>query len=182
MEKGADCAMTAEGAACPSTTAQVIVRGANAVCGIKDAGVPVRVSTSIVLGAGLGLACALALARRRGLGRAWIAALVFAAIAVAAPGARAVLMQRPDAPLRAPASGAEIQRFIDDLSAYAAAHDSCLAEVRNDDCLECQPVLRFVLPARTPCPHPSGRIILGPDAVARGCAVRGDALECGAPL
>jgi hypothetical protein len=169
--------------ACPSTAEQLLVHGANAVCGVPpghDARYKAdhRSEASLALSVSLAFAFAVALVHRRGLSRTRIAVLLLAAAAIAAPGLRAVWMDRADAPLRADASAKEVSTLVDQMDAFASARDECLEDVHND-CEECQPLVRFVLPVHAACAHRRGRIELRRDALTTGCTVRGDTLECG---
>jgi hypothetical protein len=137
-----------------------------------------RSQAALALSGTLALAFGFTLMRRRGLSPARIAMLLLAAVAIATPGLRAVWMDRADAPLRTDPSEKEIATLVSEMDAFASARHECLQEVRND-CLECQPIVRFVLPVRTSCAHPEGRIELRPNALASGCVVHGDTLECG---
>jgi hypothetical protein len=137
-----------------------------------------RSQTALVLSGVLALAFAFALMRRGGLSSRRIAILLVAACAVSAPGFRAVLVDRADAPLHADGSAKEIDTLVSEMDAFAAARHDCIQEVHND-CLECQPMVRFVLPVQSSCAHPRGRIELRRNALATGCVVRGDTLECG---
>lgn len=174
---------------CPSTAEELVVSGANAVCGVGRASGPdgadrpyAMLALDGALTVALTVGCALALARRGGLSRGRVALLLLGVAAVAAPGARAVWLDRADAPLRAGENAAKMTNLVGELTSFAQAHDGCLEEVHND-CVACQPVLRFVLPTRTVCMHRTGRIDLRGDALTAGCVLRGDALECGgAPL
>ncbi len=165
--------------ACPSTPGELLIDGANAVCGVpplerRDH----RSEVALVLSGTLALAFGFTLVRRRGLSPARVAMLLLAAAAIATPGLRAVWMDRADAPLKADTSQREIATLVNEMDAFASARHDCLEEVRND-CLECQPIVRFVLPVRTSCAHPQGRIELRRNALASGCVVHGDTLECG---
>jgi hypothetical protein len=165
--------------ACPSTPGQLLIDGANAVCGVPPVAVhDHRSEAALALSGSLALAFGVVLVRRRGLSPARIGMLLLAAAAIAAPGLRAVWMDRADAPLRSDASSKEIATLVSEMDAFASARHECLAEIRND-CLECQPLVRFVLPVHTVCEHPAGRIELRPNALSSGCVVRGDTLECG---
>ncbi len=186
---------------CPSTAEQLVVSGANGVCSVgwpRGASGTTRPDAVLALGGALTaaltvtliVAFAFALARRGGLSRGRAALLLLGVVAVAAPGEWAVLVDRGDAPFHggthAADEAAKVTNLVGELSAFAQAHDECLEEVHND-CLACQPILRFVLPTRAVCTHRAGRIDLRADALAtaltRACVVRGDALECGgAPL
>ena len=185
---------------CPSTAEQLVVSGANGVCsvgwprGASGTNRPAAVALGGALTAALTVtltvtlivAFAVALARRGGLSRGRAALLLLGVVAVAAPGAWAVLVDRGDAPFHGGAHAAEeaakVTNLVGELTSFAQAHDECLEEIHND-CVACQPILRFVLPTRAVCTHRAGRIDLGADALTRACVVRGDALECGgAPL
>jgi hypothetical protein len=168
---------------CPSTAQQVLVHGANAVCGVPaprsihgD-----RSAIAVALSVSLALAFAFALMHRRGLSPRRIAVLLLASAAIAAPGLRAVWMDRADAPLHASETSKKVVALVDQMDTFAAARSDCLQSVQND-CEECQPLVRFVLPVRTTCAHPRGRIELRRDALATGCVVLGDTLECGKSL
>ena len=105
----------------------------------------------VALGAALGVAVAMAL-----LGRARLSArrsrwLVLGAALVAAPGAHALLVDRADAPLRARSTATAIAGLLDDMSDLAASQRGCVGEIPGG-CVACQPLLRFVLPERPPCP------------------------------
>src|SRR5580704_2391713 len=165
---------------CPSTPQQVLVHGANAVCGVpaphyaRDD----RSTTALALSAVLAVAFAYALMHRQGLSPRRIAVLLLAAAAIAAPGLRAVWMDRADAPMHASETSKKVVALVDQMDTFASARNECLQEVRND-CEECQPLVRFVLPVHTACAHPRGRIELRRNALATGCVVLGDTLECG---
>lgn len=166
--------------ACPSNAQQVLVHGANAVCGVpaphyaRDD----RSGIALALSASLAVAFAYALMHRRGLSPKRIAVLFLAAAGIAAPGLRAVWMDRADAPMRASETSKKVVALVDEMDTFASARNECLREVRND-CEECQPLVRFVLPVHTACAHPRGRIELRRNALATGCVVVGDTLECG---
>jgi hypothetical protein len=104
--------------------------------------------------------------------------LLLAATAIAAPGLRSVWMDRGDAPLHARETSRQVMALVDQMDSFASERNECLQEVRND-CEECQPIVRFVLPVHTACAHPRGRIELRRDALSTGCVVQGDTLECG---
>jgi hypothetical protein len=104
--------------------------------------------------------------------------LLLAAAAIAAPGLRAVWVDRADAPMHAAATAKQVATLVDEMDAFASARNECLEEVRND-CEECQPLVRFVLPVHAACTHPRGRIELRRGALETGCTVHGDTLECG---
>jgi hypothetical protein len=166
--------------ACPSTAQQVLVHGANAVCGVPaphDARDD-RSAIALGLSASLAIAFAFALVHRQGLSPKRIAVLLLAAAAIAAPGLRAVWMDRADAPMHASETSKKVVALVDEMDTFASARNECLQEVRND-CEECQPLVRFVLPVHTACAHPRGRIELRRNALATGCVVLGDTLECG---
>jgi hypothetical protein len=169
--------------ACPSTAAQVLVHGANAVCGVPAAhdARDHRSATALALSASLAVAFAYALVQRQGLSPRRVGILLLAAAAIAAPGLRAVWMDRADAPLHASETSKRVVALVDQMDSFAAARNECLEEVRND-CEECQPLVRFVLPVHSVCAHPRGRIELRRDALATGCVVEGDTLECGRSL
>ena len=158
----------------------MLVHGANAVCGVpsRQAAKDHRSELALGLSFFLALGFAWTLVSRRGLSPARVVALLAAAAAIAAPGLRAVWMDRADAPLNAEASARQVATLVDELDAFATARSDCLEAVHND-CEECQPIVRFVLPVHTTCAHPRGRIDLRRDALATGCTVRGDTLECG---
>jgi hypothetical protein len=166
--------------ACPSTAEQVLVHGANAVCGVPEPHAAADHHTALALTLSLGVAIAFAytLVRRRGLTARRVAVLVLVTAAIAAPGLRAVWLDRGDAPLRAQANAKQVASLVDAMDSFAADRDDCLEAVHNE-CVACQPLVRFVLPSRTSCAHPRGRIELGPDALDTGCTVRGETLECG---
>jgi hypothetical protein len=165
---------------CPSTAQQVLVHGANAVCGVPapHSARDDRSATALALSASLAVAFAYALVHRQGLSPKRIAILLLAAAAIAAPGLRAVWMDRADAPMHASETSKKVVALVDEMDTFAAARNECLQSVRND-CEECQPLVRFVLPVHTACAHPRGRIELRRDALATGCVVQGDTLECG---
>jgi hypothetical protein len=168
---------------CPSTPEQLLLTGANAVCGVPAPRNAIATSTfrteaALGLSVALGLAFAWALVQRRGLSPTRLGILLVAAILIATPGLRAVWLERGDAPLHADASAKKVATLVGEIDAFASARDDCLQEVRND-CLACQPLMRFALPVHTSCAHPRGRIELRPDALSSGCTVRGDTLECG---
>jgi hypothetical protein len=169
--------------ACPSTAEQVLVNGANAVCGVPAAhdARDHRTATALALSASLAVAFAYALLHRQGLSPKRIAILLLAATAIAAPGLRAVWMDRADAPMHATETSKRVVALVDEMDTFASARNECLQEVRNN-CVECQPLVRFVLPVRTTCAHPRGRIDLRPNALETGCVVEGDTLECGSSL
>jgi hypothetical protein len=165
--------------ACPSTPEQLLIHGANAVCGVPAAAVhDHRSEAALALSGSLALAFGFVLVRRRGLSPGRVAMLLLAAAAIAAPGLRAVWMDRADAPMRSDTSSKDIATLVNEMDAFASARNDCLAEVHND-CLECQPLVRFVLPVHTSCAHPQGRIELRRNALGSGCVVHGDTLECG---
>lgn len=173
--------------ACPSTAEQVLVHGANAVCGVPasrdahhaDRGIlDCRSGVALALSVSLALAFAYALVHRRGMTPPRIAVLLLAAAAMAAPGLRAVWVNRADAPMHAAATAKQVATLVDEMDAFASANNECLQEVRND-CEECQPIVRFVLPVHAVCSHPKGRIELRRNALETGCTVHGDTLECG---
>ena len=165
--------------ACPSTPEQLLVTGANSVCGVPAvAAHDHRSEAALALSGSLALAFGFVLVRRRGLSPARVAMLLLAATAIAAPGLRAVWMDRADAPLRSDSSSKEIATLVNEMDAFASARHECLEAVHND-CLECQPLVRFVLPVHTSCAHPQGRIELRRNALSSGCVVHGDTLECG---
>jgi hypothetical protein len=165
--------------ACPSTSEELLIHGANAVCGVPVRPVHDRRSeAALALSGALALAFGFALVRRRGLSPTRVGILLLAACAVAGPGLRAVLVDRADAPLREARSTQEITTLVSAMDAFASARHDCIQEVRND-CLECQPMVRFVLPDHASCAHPRGRIELRRNALAAGCVVHGDTLECG---
>ena len=137
-----------------------------------------RSGIALALSASLAVAFAYALMHRRGLTPKRIAVLFLAAAAIAAPGLRAVWMDRADAPMRASETSKKVVALVDEMDTFASARNECLQEVRND-CEECQPLVRFVLPVHTACAHPRGRIELRRNALATGCVVLGDTLECG---
>jgi hypothetical protein len=160
----------------------LLVHGANAVCGVPSARDTMTRRSEIALGlsASLAVVFAYAIVQRRGLSPGRIAMLLVAAAAIAAPGLRAVWLDRADAPLHASATAKQVATLVDEMDAFASARDDCLQEVHND-CEECQPLVRFVLPTHAVCAHPHGRIDLRRNALATGCTVRGDTLECGSP-
>jgi hypothetical protein len=170
--------------ACPSTPEQVLVDGANAVCGVRGVHEAARDQVNRKSGVALGLSVTLAVAfayalvHRRGLSPRRIAVLLLAAAAIAAPGLRAVWIDRADAPLNAAVTAKRVATLVDEMDAFAAARNECLQEVHND-CEACQPLVRFVLPTHAACAHPRGRIDLRPNALDTGCTVRGDTLQCG---
>ncbi len=165
--------------ACPSTPEELLIHGANAVCGVPAVAVhDHRSEAALALSGSLAMAFAFVLVRRRGLSPGRVAMLLLAAAAIAAPGLRAVWMDRGDAPLHADASANEVATLVNEMDAFASARHECLQAVHND-CVECQPLVRFVLPVHTSCAHPQGRIELRRDALTSGCVVRGDTLECG---
>lgn len=166
--------------ACPSTAQQVLVHGANAVCGVPaphDARSD-RSTIALAMSASLAIAFAYALMHRQGLSAKRIGVLLIAAAAIAAPGLRAVWMDRADAPLHARETSKQVVALVDQMDTFAAQRNECLQEVRNA-CEECQPLVRFVLPIHTACAHPRGRIDLRRNALSTGCVVQGDTLECG---
>jgi len=165
---------------CPSTAQQVLVNGANAVCGVPapHAARDDRSGIALGLSASLAIAFAFALMHRQGLSPKRIAILLLAAAAVAAPGLRAVWMDRADAPMHASETSKKVVALVDEMDTFASERGECLQEVRNE-CEECQPLVRFVLPVHTACAHPRGRIELRRNALATGCVVQGDTLECG---
>jgi hypothetical protein len=137
--------------ACPSTVEALILGGANDVCGPPSGATPSVHAVTLALGAALGVAVAMAL-----LGRARLSArrsrwLVLGAALVAAPGAHALLVDRADAPLRARSTATAIAGLLDDMSDLAASQRGCVGEIPGG-CVACQPLLRFVLPERPPCP------------------------------
>jgi hypothetical protein len=165
---------------CPTTAEQLLVHGANAVCGVPavSEGAGLRTKAALGLSVALGLAFGWALMHRRGMSPTRMAVLLVAAVLIATPGLRAVWLERADAPLHAEASAKKVTALVDEIDAFASARDDCLQEVHND-CEACQPLMRFALPVRTTCAHPRGRIELRSDALSSGCAVHGDTLECG---
>ena len=173
--------------ACPSNAEQVLVDGANAVCGVRGAHevardqLTRRSEVALGLSVSLALAFAYALIHRRGLSPRRIGILLLAAAAIAAPGLRAVWIDRADAPLNAAVTAKSVATLVDEMDAFAAARNECLQEVHND-CEACQPLVRFVIPTHAACAHPRGRIDLRPNALATGCIVRGDTLQCGSTL
>ncbi|HEX3772727.1 MAG TPA: hypothetical protein VHV30_17730 [Polyangiaceae bacterium] len=169
--------------ACPSSAEQLLVDGANAVCGVRDAGEAARASTlrakaALGLSVALGIAFAWALVQRRGVSPVRMAVLLVAAALIAMPGLRAVWVDRGDAPLKAEVPAKKVTALVSQIDAFASARNDCLQEVRND-CVACQPLVRFALPVHTSCAHPRGRIELRSDALSSGCVVHGDTLECG---
>ena len=166
--------------ACPSTAQQLLVHGANAVCGVPTTHDVRSYRSAVALGlsASLAIAFAYVLMHRQGLSPRRIALLLVAAAVIAAPGLRAVLMDRADAPMHAGETSKQVVALVDQMDSFAAQRNECLKEVRND-CEECQPLVRFVLPVHTACAHPQGRIELRRDALSTGCVVQGDTLECG---
>jgi hypothetical protein len=158
----------------------VLVHGANAVCGVpsKRDVRDHRPELALALSVSLALAFAYALVHRRGVSPMRVAVLLIAAAAIAAPGLRAVWMDRADAPLRAEVTAKRVATLVDQMDAFAAERNECLEEVHND-CEACQPLVRFVLPTRTACAHRSGRIELRPNALTTGCTLHGNTLECG---
>ena len=165
---------------CPSNAEQVLVHGANAVCGVPAAHDVAGIASgaALALSGSLALAFAYALAQRRRPSSTRMAMLLLAAAAIAAPGLRAVWMDRADAPLRADDTSKRVTALVDEMDDFASKRNECLQEVRND-CEACQPLVRFVLPLHTACAHPQGRIELWRNALTTGCVVRGDTLECG---
>ena len=156
------------------------MHGANAVCGVPAPRevTGFRHEAALGLSVSLGLACAWALMQRRGLSPVRAGILLLAAVLIATPGLRAVWLERADAPLHAEASAEKVATLVGAIDAFASARNACLEEVHNE-CVACQPLVRFILPARTSCAHPRGRIELRADALSSGCVVRGDTLECG---
>jgi len=165
---------------CPSTAEQLLVHGANAVCGVPEVaeGASFRTKAALGLSVALGLAFAWALIQRRGVSPARMAVLLVAAVLIATPGLRAVWLERADAPLHGDASAKKVSTLVGEIDAFASARSDCLQEVHNN-CVACQPLMRFALPVRTTCAHPRGRIELRSDALSGGCVVHGDTLECG---
>jgi hypothetical protein len=168
---------------CPTSAEQLLLDGANAVCGVRDTGEAARTSTfrakaALGLSVALGVAFAWALLQRRGVSPTRIAVLLVAAVLIAMPGLRAVWIDRGDAPLRAEVPAKKVTALVSQIDAFASARDECLQEVRND-CVACQPLMRFALPVHTTCAHPRGRIELRRDALSSGCVLHGDTLECG---
>jgi hypothetical protein len=171
--------------ACPTTVEGLVVSGANDVCGPPATAPPDVHAVTLALGAVLGVTFALALAGKLRATRPRVAVLVGMAALAALPGARALLVDRADAPLRAKETGAAIADLIGDIDSFVAHHHGCVAQV-HDDCLACQPLLRFVLPQKSPCARGEARIDVSRGAFAstghaQPCAIQGDALECGAP-
>ena len=156
------------------------MHGANAVCGVPAAHDVAGIASgaALALSGSLALAFAYALAQRRRPSSTRMAMLLLAAAAIAAPGLRAVSMDRADAPLRADDTSKRVTALVDEMDDFASKRNECLQEVRND-CEACQPLVRFVLPLHTACAHPQGRIELWRNALTTGCVVRGDTLECG---
>jgi hypothetical protein len=165
---------------CPSTAEQLLLHGANAVCGVPEVaeGASFRTKAALGLSVALGLAFGWALIQRRGVSPTRMAILLVAGVLVATPGLRAVWLERGDAPLRADTSTKKVSTLVNEIDAFASARNECLEEVHND-CVACQPLMRFALPMHTTCTHPRGRIELRSDALSSGCVVRGDTLECG---
>jgi hypothetical protein len=140
-----------------------------------------RSEVALALSIALAVAFVFALLRRAHLSSARIAFFLIGTAALAAPGLWAVWIDRGDAPLHADANAKRVATLVDQMDAFASARNDCLVEVHND-CEACQPLVRFVLPVRAACAHPRGRIEIRPDALATGCTVRGDTLECGSTL
>jgi hypothetical protein len=170
----------------PSTAEQLVVGGANDVCGPPGTASPGLHAASLAFGAVVGVVFALALVGRVRVTRGRAAALVLAAALIAAPGARALLVDRADSPLHADATATAIATLLGDIDSYAAGHHGCVAEI-HDDCVACQPLFRFVLPQRAPCAPGAGRIDVAKGVFASSsphgqpCSLHGDALECGEP-
>lgn len=171
---------------CPSTAERLVIGGANDVCGPPGTAAPAFRAGTLVLAASLAIAVALTMTRRSGVSRAGLGVLLLGAAVVAAPGARALLVDRADAPLRVGATASTVANLLGDLDGYVSEHHGCVAEI-HDDCLACQPLLRFVVPRRVACARRDGRIDLAADTLAsalpspasRPCAVEQGALECG---
>jgi hypothetical protein len=173
--------------ACLSTVESLVVGGANDVCGPPDTASPGVHAATLALGAAMGLAFAMGLAGRLRVSRERVALFVLAAVLVAVPGARALLVDRADAPLRASGTATAIATLLGELDAFTAGRHGCIAEI-HDDCVACQPLFRFVLPQRTPCAGGDGRIDVAKGVLAnsssspaRPCVVQGASLECGEP-
>jgi hypothetical protein len=156
----------------------VLVHGANAVCGVPAPRSDGAGHIAIVLSVLVALGFAWALTARRGSSPGRVALLLAAAVLIAAPGLRAVWVDRADAPLRAAAGAQQVGALVNELDGFAHAHRDCLEAVEND-CEECQPIVRFVLPVHTTCARPEGRIVLRSDALGNGCVASGDTLICG---
>jgi hypothetical protein len=157
---------------CAETAEAVVVDGANGACGP---------SPSPPLGAALAFAALVALVaalvalrpRRR------VAALVLglALVGAAAPGMRALLGRRGDAPERAGATAAAVARLAAALDGFAARHGRCVEVVREAGDAA-TPIARLALAPRRSCAAPAP-IVLEAGALGGVCAEEGSGLRCG---
>lgn len=158
------CAESAEG---------VVVDGANGACGP-----PPRPGVGAVAAflAVLAVAAAIvALRPRRG-----VAALVLALAigGAAAPGMRALLETRGDAPERAGSTAATIARLAGALDGFAARHGRCVEVVREAGDAA-TPIARLALAPRRSCAQPAP-IVLEAGALGGVCVEEGGGgLRCG---
>jgi hypothetical protein len=163
---------------CLETATTVLVDGANGVCHAPRPGAPP--CDRLLLGAEIALALAVVIVAPWPLPRRRLALAFVAAVAAAAtlPGLSAIATTRADAPLNAVATVAPMRSLAASLDRFARAHPRCVRVVRND-CIACEPIVRFALPVRGHCTGAWGLVTLGPDALEARCAVSRDALVCG---
>ena len=151
---------------CLESNEEVLVHGANGVCG------PPAPSARGLVGWAVVAALALVLLGRRAR-RRWLIALVLAA---ALPGLWCIVARRADRPGHADAVVAAPRALDAALRRYAAPFAGCVTV--RDRCVACEPIVRFALPPAASCAAP-GSVVIEPDALSRGCRSVGGQLVCG---
>lgn len=164
---------------CLGTPESVVIDGANSICGASRRGrTPSLAEWGISVAFLIGIAALVHFRRGR---KATIQRLAMGLLGVASLGACsgywALTFERADAPGRRAGLAAAVARILGPVEAFARARSHCVA-TRNE-CVECEPILRFVTPRRQACPRELGKIDLGRDAMSSGCTVHGDDLDCG---
>lgn len=158
---------------CITSTDALVIDGANGVCrGVRaNAGGPLGID--VVLSLVLVALAALVMKVRNAGARRWIVrALV---VAVALPGAHALLALRADRPTAIYEHAARITALHDAVRSHATEH-GC-AVVVHDACLACRPIAVLALVDRQ-CSDPAP-IELHEDALETGCEATGARLVCG---
>lgn len=153
---------------CLTTTAGVLIDGANAVCSPRSTS-PIPLSASAPIELSIFVVGLWALSRNR-----WKFALLLGALAVL-PGLSLLAFVRADAPGRS-RPAAELGQLLATLE-HTSNDGRCLEVVRNQ-CVACTPVVAYAQARRAGC---RGRrtVELGASAIGGACGFEGGALVCG---
>lgn len=161
------------------TTDAILIDGANSTCGAsRPEQTPAAVSWSAACAFGLAIVLLLQFRSwKKQWGRWEVAGLLAVAASAAAPGFWALAFKRADAPSRRVDTSRAIAAVLDPLNAFASTHHLCVRVL--NECVACEPILRFAIPRRFACAHEEGSVSLRPNAISTGCRVHDDVLDCG---